>query len=213
MIFALLLVLVVWYMLPKAIYLLFSEKLKTWFDPDENAASRMLNLESIREVGEKLEALGFRPLGVKIEKPPLWSPHYRELSYASPQAQAYASIFISRRKTIYYFLTVFTSGQVILTANDIYPAISEEHFIQSSVAEVTPEELLKIHQQQVEKFRGQGLTPELEYTREKRIAATTQYYNAALIRKRMRVVGMFYLVPMLIFIVIFLVVLIQKLKS
>ena len=94
---------------------------------------------------EQLKTLGFSPIGVKVEQRLLWGS-ISDLSLASNIAHMFASITVINSKTLYYFFTPFTGGQAVLTANDGFPAVHTEDFIQSTANTVTPSELLAIHQ-------------------------------------------------------------------
>jgi hypothetical protein len=207
-----LLIFALWYILPRGLFLFSPATLRIYFETDENKSGDLLQNEGIRVITSQLLALGFSQIGVKVEKMPLWGKGIPSLSFASLNARTYASLYVSRYKVIYYYLTAFSGGQVVLTASDNFPAVETEHFIQSTVAYVGPEAVLAVHQKQVEKLRAKGFIPVSDLNRENRITATSQYYNADIMRKQMRLVGLFYISPLIILSIVFIATLIQGLS-
>ena len=165
-------------------------------DPDALISKRKKQL--IKEITEKIEALGFIRLGIKVEKPPLWAKAVKELTLASIKEQTFASIFIRKNEVIYYYYTPFIDGRAVLTSSGAFTAITANGLLQSAIASTAPEDILAVHQKQVGVFCSKGSQPYQDYTQDSRIKATNQYYNIPQVRKRMRLYGLAALVIVII---------------
>jgi hypothetical protein len=188
----------VWRFLPGGIYLFFPSGVRSHFDTHDAYAQEFLQKGNVRSITEQIEALGFLPIGVKIEQRPLWGS-ISDLSLASNRAYAFASITVINSKTLYYFFTPFSGGQAVLTANDGFPTVNNKDFIQSSVNVASPTDILAMHQKHVDEFRKKGFTPFQEFNQQTRIDATTLYYKISSVRGRMRKNGATYFFFFLIF--------------
>ena len=201
----------VWKFLPGGTYLFFPSGVRSHFDNHNAYSQEFLQQGNVRSITEQIEALGFFPIGVKIEQRPLWGS-ISDLSFASNSGHAFASITVINNKTLYYFFTPFSGGQAVLTANDGFPAVHTEDFIQSTANTVTPSDLLAIHQRYVDEFRKKGFIPFSEYNQQTRLEATSLYYKINAVRGRMRKNGATYFILFLLFCFPFLYIIFNMLK-
>ena len=188
----------VWKFLPGGIYLFFPSGVRSHFDAGNDASLKFLQQGNVLSITEKLKALGFFQLGVKIEQRPLWGS-ISDLSLASNSAHTFASITVINSKTLYYFFTPFSGGQAVLTANDGFSTVNTADFIQSSVFAATPADLLAIHQRYVDEFLKKGFSPFSDYTQQTRLEATSLYYRINSVRKKMCTNGATYFILFLLF--------------
>ena len=193
----------VWKFLPGGLYLFFPSGVRSHFDTGNDAPLKFLQQGDVLSITEKLEALGFFQLGVKIEQRLLWGS-ISDLSLASNSAHTFTSITVINNKTLYYFFTPFSGGQAVLTANDGFPAVNTGDFIQSSIFTATPADLLAIHQKNVDEFRKNGFSSFSDYTQQNRLEATSLYYKISSVHGRMRKNGATYFILFLLFCVPFL---------
>jgi hypothetical protein len=201
----------IWKFLPGGIYLFFPGGIRSHFDTENNASLKFLQQGNVRSITEKLEALGFFQLGVKIEQRPLWGS-ISDLSLASNNAHVFASITVINSKTLYYFFTPFSGGQAVLTANDGFPTVNTGDILQSSVNMASPTDLLAIHQRYVDEFRRKGFSPFSEFNQQSRLDATSLYYKINAVRGRMRKNGATYFILFLLFCFPFLYIVFNRLK-
>ncbi|CAG0936029.1 hypothetical protein TFLX_04890 [Thermoflexales bacterium] len=188
-----------WGSLPRLIFALDPSRLRYQFVDmsDEEPAATTVNRFS--EIVGQLQQLGFRRLGLKTEKLPLWSSTIYEISLASPDHHAFASLIKDPKRCVYYFYTPFTNGAILLTAGSgaAFPAIQREDCVQQVSVYDSPELVLAAHQEQLQHFTATGLVPCSSYTQESRLDATRQYYAAPAIRRIARQRGIFELVALL----------------
>ena len=153
---------------------------------------KMMNKAEVRRMASDMEHLGFHLIGTKVERLPLWGGKLRELSLASTDLLAFASIYVSRSKPIYYFYTPFSGGGVVLTANDLFRKVKGPDFIQTVVPYSNPEKVLAEHQEHVQGFINKGLIPFQQYTGETRVEATYHYYSSHTENRSRRIWGACY---------------------
>ena len=177
-----------WSTLPILVFVLNPSRVRYQFvaRPDEDLATPPAN--GLSEISSQLQQLGFRRLGLKSEKLPLWSATLYEISLANSDVPAFASIVRDAKRRVYYFYTPFTNGTVLLTAGGgaAFPAIQREDCIQQVSVYDSPELVLADHQTQLQRLTASGLIPFYSYTQESRLEATRQYYAAPSIRLNAR---------------------------
>jgi hypothetical protein len=188
----------VWKFLPGGLYLFFPSGIRSHFDANNTYSQEFLQQGNVNYLVEQLKTLGFSPIGVKVEQRLLWGS-ISDLSLTSNIAHTFASITVINSKTLYYFFTPFTGGQAVLTANDGFPAVHTDDFIQSTANTVTPSDLLAIYQRYVDEFLKKGFVPFSEYNQQTRLEATSLYYKINSIRGLMRKNGATYFMFFLIF--------------
>jgi hypothetical protein len=147
--------------------------------------------ELVRPVIEKMEALGFKSLGVMLEKQPLWSRVTREIALASSQDKIFASIGFRHNEPSYFFYTPFTGGQVVITAYNAFRHSRKDDFATAVVSSGEPLEMLEEHKKMVKEFTDKGYTPFRDYNRDTLIEATNLYYASPNTRQQMRTAAMF----------------------
>ena len=197
-------VFVIFWLLPLGLLILFPFP-RSHYDtnPDKPITKNYTN--SVYELTQKIEALGFLKLGRKIERQLssfLWfNPQYF-YDFASYKDLSFASVLVHRKKAYYYFYTPFSEGPCILTANDGFIPVESSDLI-ISVVPTEPEELLLIHKKRVESLISADYTPYHEYTKEARLQATSQYYKSPTVIKRTRQPGviLFILSAFIVFII------------
>lgn len=195
------LIVIFWYCFPRAIYLFSPKLIRSYFK--ENTTSKITERQDVQQIMNKLKAMNFRYLGIKVEKPPLWNPSIEEISLSSNEEHSFATIYVSRKKAKMYFLTPFSSGQVVLTASSSFAPINKESIIQSSLTFKEPKDLLEAHKKMVASFTQRNLKPADDYTKQTRIDATNLYYRCNIIRNQLRVVGILYVIFILVPLVLF----------
>jgi hypothetical protein len=143
----------------------------------------------VRPVIEKMEALGFKQLGIMVDKPPLWARGTREYSLASADRKVFASVGLRSLKPSYFFYTPFTGGQVVITGHNAFRNFRKDNFVTSVFSGEDTGEMLEAHRREVEEFVNKGFTPIKDYTQETAVQATHQYYNSPYPRQQLRVAG------------------------
>ncbi|HEX7476084.1 MAG TPA: hypothetical protein VF318_08985 [Dehalococcoidales bacterium] len=191
---ALLLIFIVWQartVLPRIVSFLLPVKRHLYFEDDLQKPAEAAKRETLRPVIEKLESLGFKPLGMMVEKFPLWAGTSREITMVSPVVKTIASLGFRRRKPSYFFYTPFTGGEVVITSYNSFRDFTKDDFVTTVVPSGEPSEMLEIHQKQVEKFMALGYTPFTDYTRDSVITATRLYYDSLYPKQQLRIAGLF----------------------
>jgi hypothetical protein len=182
-----------WRMFPILAYALNPSAIRYQFVdmPDEVPVSVTAMASQGGEIIDQLERLGFRRLGLKSERLPLWSKTLYEISLANSDVHAFASIVRDPKRCIYYFLTPFTNGTVLLTAGNgaAFPLIQSEDCVQQVSTYNSPERVLAVHQEQFQRLTATVLVPFYSYTQESRLESTRQYYAAPSIRRLARQQG------------------------
>lgn len=186
-----------WFLIPRSVYLLFPSAIKCSFMENQHTLTKQK--EKILVLLNEIQNLGFIKLGTKIEKPPLWARGVGTIIFTSTNASEIVSVFVVGKKTIYYFLTLFNGGQIVLTANNYYKTVNTDYLYQSVVTTNNPEEVLEIHRKHVETFGIKGFTPVREYTEKTILSETSIYYKFPEVRKGMRIAGATNLVLFIIF--------------
>jgi hypothetical protein len=180
-----------WRMFPILVYAFGLSAIRYQFVdmPDEVPTSATAS--QVDEIMNQLQQLGFRRLGLKAEKLPLWSSTLYEISLANSGVHAFASILKDPKRCVYYFFTPFTNGAVLLTASHgaAFPPIQSEDCVQQVSTYDSPERVLAVHQEQLQRLTAAGLVPFYSYSQESRLEATRQYYAAPSIRRLARQQG------------------------
>jgi hypothetical protein len=150
--------------------------------------------EMIRPVIEKMEALGFKQLGIMVDKPPLWAKGTREITLASSDRKVFASVGLRSLKPSYFFYTPFTGGQVVITGHNSFRNFRKDDFVTAVFSGDDLGEMLAVHQNQVNEFVNKGFIPFRDYTRETVIEATNLYYHAPHPLRQLRIAGIINLI-------------------
>jgi hypothetical protein len=178
--------------LPRGIFLFNPSGYRIHFDDSPYSSMKTFHKKTVSEIADKITALGFTELGVKVEKFPLWGSRTEELCLASPAAQAFAVITVFKNTATYHFFTPFSGGQVIMTSPGSFKKIETPEFLSSIVRDAEDAGVvLAKHQENVAAFVSKGLTPYREFTRESRLESTALYYNSGPLRSKARKVGAF----------------------
>jgi hypothetical protein len=172
--------------LPRVFSYLGRGKRRFYFEDDLGGTDEAARREQIRPTLEKMEALGFKQLGIMLEKQPLWGKATREIALANPAEKIFASLGFRRSQPSYFFYTPFTSGQVVITAYNSFRFYHSDTFSSSLVSSGEPAEMLEEHKKIVREFMDKGAAPYQEYTRESLIEATNLYYAAPHTRDQLR---------------------------
>lgn len=150
--------------------------------------------EMVRPVIEKMESLGFKQLGIMVDKPPLWARGTREYSLAFSDRKVLASVGLRSLKPSYFFYTPFTGGQVVITGHNAFRNFRKNDFVTAVYSGEDMGEMLEMHQNEVEDFVKKGFTPLNEYTQETAIQATNQYYRSPYPSRQLRIAGVINLI-------------------
>lgn len=175
--------------LPTIVFLLNPSTVRCRFVEPPEGLESAIKSDGLRELVSKIESLGFRLLGIKSERLPLWSRPVEEISLESCEACAFASVLNNPGKPCFYFYTPFISGAVVLTANAAFPEVQKVDFVQSTMSAGDPANVLSIHQRNVQQLRDRGEEPFVLYTQESRLQATWQYYASDSVHSQLRLKG------------------------
>ena len=177
----------IWRLLPKSMFFINPGNVRSWFvDGQEISPGKM---EKDEEVLEQLATLGFTPSGVLYEKPPLWSKPVEVLILTSAKASEFICVIVGKRRVTYYFQTLFSSGQVVITAEGGFKPVNDVDLYQSVVSSDEPAEILKRHRENVKHFVSQGFSPVRSYTGDVIGGSTQVYYGFPIVQKGMRTYG------------------------
>lgn len=187
----------IWKILPRSLYAI-RPRPNCHFHKNPDTLINIKKKQAVQNLVGEIEALGFIKLGIKVEKPPLWEKAIKEVALASTKEQTFASIFVRRSEVTYYYYTPFIDGRAVLTSSGAFPAITSNELLQSAIASTNPEDLLAVHRKQLQAFCSKGFQPYQDYTQDSRVKATYQYYDAAPVRKHMRLSGLVLLVIVII---------------
>jgi len=178
---------------PIVLFCLYPRSVRVWFEAGPDGIGALAS-RAAQEVIAVLAELGFRPIGVKVEKPVL-RPAIRELSFAAEDGRCYGSVAGGRSRSRLYFYTPFPDGGLVLTSNGFFPKIRSATVVQQSFPGCGPRELLSRHH---EALASLGRTGEVSPTPEGRIAATHSYYATPEVRRVLGRTGMLLLLWMVV---------------
>ncbi len=188
----LMLVFVVWQgriVVPRIISFLLPIKKNLYFEDGQRAPEKTDKTPGIAAVVSKLESAGFAPLGMMVEKFPLWAAVTREIIMVSPGSQAIASLGFRRQRPSYFFYTPFAGGEVVITACNSFRDLKKAGFVTEVIPSGDVAEMLAAHSKRVEEFVQQGYIPFTDFSRESVIRATDQYYNSPYLKQQLRIAG------------------------
>ncbi len=172
--------------LPLLLFSLDPRLLRVWFDDAGATASLISRSASLRDLVGALKSLGFLPLGLKVEKLPLGGPAYREVSLASEERLAFASIVLapSGDPASFYFYTPFENGGLVFTRNFSFGLEAEAPPVSvRNVPGGVPGQMLAVHTDRVRDFQARGMKPTGLYTQQGRIDATRAFYASRYARR------------------------------
>jgi hypothetical protein len=114
-----LVLLTAWRALPVLIWLVFPSRLRVRFEDPLLIEAALSGSSEIQAWVQSLRQEGFRVMGIKTERLPLWGREVRELALVSQAFQAYASIVLRRdgTPTGIYLDTPMSAGPPVLTSN------------------------------------------------------------------------------------------------
>ncbi|MCJ7606121.1 MAG: hypothetical protein MUO19_08860 [Dehalococcoidales bacterium] len=177
----------IWHFLPKSMFFINPGSVTSWFVAGQEISPA--KMEKAKELLEQLNALGFTPSGVLFEKPPLWAKALEVLILTSDTAGEFICVVIGKRRMTYYFQTLYTGGQVIITADGGFKPVNEGGLYQSIVSSDNPAEILERHRENVKHFVSQGFSPVHAYTGDVIGGSTQVYYGFPIVQKGMRTYG------------------------
>jgi hypothetical protein len=189
-------------LIPRIISFLAPGNRNLYFVDDPQPPIDEIHKEMVRPVLEKMESLGFKQLGIMVDKPPLWAKGTREYSLALADKKVFASVGIRSLRPSYFFYTPFTGGQVVITGHNAFRTFRKEGFVTDVYSGEDMGEMLETHENEIKHFEEKGYTPIRDYTRETAIEATNQYYNSSYPRQQLRVAGIVNLLFILLCILI-----------
>jgi hypothetical protein len=172
--------------LPLLLFSLSPRSLRVWFDDAQQLPWLLARSAALGDLAEEVRALGFVPLGLKIERLPLWGPAYREVALASSEHTAFASIVLhpSGEPASLYFYTPFEDGGMVFTRNFAYGREAERPPISvRNVPGGEPQQVLSAHEDRVRAFQSRGMRPSAPCSQQGRIDATRAFYASPYARK------------------------------
>jgi hypothetical protein len=176
--------------LPRVTSFIRPGKRQFYFEDDLREGDDEMRREQVKPIIAKMEALGFKQLGVMIEKQPLWAKASREIALASSTDKIFVSIGFRHGQPSYFFYTPFTGGQIVITAFNAFRQFHKEDFVTAIVTSGEPAEMLEEHRKNVKELSDKGYSPFQQYSRETLIEATNLYYNSPHTRQQLRTAGM-----------------------
>jgi hypothetical protein len=174
-----------WRAVPLLSFALTPWRVRYWFLEAEAANRIMAGSQSVQARLQELRALGFTPLGVKMERV-LWRQAGREVALVSTEAETFASIVLTRdgRALSVYFYTPLSDGGLVFTrAESSLPVMESRNTSVKNVAGKGLDKLLASHRLRLRTFRHQGLKPAVAPTQAARLAATRTYYASTYARR------------------------------
>jgi hypothetical protein len=162
---------------------------KLYFQDSAQPPISDIHQEMVKPVFEKLEAQGFKQMGLMLEKPPLWARSSREMVLVAPEKKIIASVGFRGLKLSYFFYTPFKGGQVVITAYNSFRNFNKKDFATAVVNSGDIAEMLEVHKNAVDNFVASGFIPFDEYTHEAVISATIQYYKSPYPRRQLLIAG------------------------
>jgi hypothetical protein len=170
--------------LPRAVRLFRPNFRDVYFEEDnELDISDASVKEYVDECIDKLRSLGFSPIGIRVEKPPIWGPAVKELTLVSAADHTFVCLFLDRKSLKYYFYTPFTGGEIVISAYSAYKNVKKDDILVYRANRNEVGEIFNIHKNNVQEFISKGCNPYKEYTWQSRIRATYTYYNSPRIKK------------------------------
>lgn len=177
----------VWRFLPRSMFFINPGGVSGWFVNGQVLPQE--KMEKAAELLEQLSGLGFSPAGVLFEKPPLWARPLEVLILTSGKAGEYICVIVGKRRVTYNFETMFTGGQVVITANDGFKPVNDGELYQTVIASDDPAEIQEQHRQNVQHFVSQGFSPVPAYPGDIIGGSTLAYYDFPSVQKGMRTYG------------------------
>jgi hypothetical protein len=168
-----------WRAVPLLTFALTPERITYWFLDQVHSDQIIAASPTVQAKIQELRALGFVPLGVKIEKV-LWQQAGREVALVSTEAETFACIVLTRtgRALSVYFYTPFKDGGLVFTRTaSALPIMESRNTSVKNVATDSLEAALTSHRQRVRTLRHRGLKPAVAPSQEARLAATRLYYE------------------------------------
>jgi hypothetical protein len=139
----------------------------------------------INQLGE----MGFHPIGVKVEKLPLWGGTYREVALISQEAETFASIVLhpNGHPSSFYYYTPLQNGGMVFTRN--HPSGLETESDKLSIKNIPSTDFRKLldsHLLRLAEFKGRGLNPQTGSGQLTRMDATGGFYESEYRRRSAR---------------------------
>lgn len=178
----------VWRILPKVMFVFSPGWVTGRFDAGRDLTPDQR--EYAEEVIEPLEALGYRTAGTLVEKPPLWRRPVETLVLTADKPDGFCCVSISKRRITYYFQTLFTGGEAVITADGGFKLVNEGGLCQSVVQTDEAADVLQQHRENVADFVSEGYTPVMAYPPEVIAGSTALYYGFPLVQRGMRRYGL-----------------------
>jgi hypothetical protein len=172
--------------LPLLLFSLSPRSLRVWFDNAQEVPRPNAQSASLNDLTNKVRDLGFVPLGLKIEKLPLWGPAFREVALGSSEHAAFASIVLrpTGEPASFYFYTPFEDGGMVFTRNFAYGRETERPPISvRNIPGGEPQQVLAAHEDRVRAFQARGMRPSAPCSQQGRIDATRAFYASPYARK------------------------------
>lgn len=177
---------VIWSTLPRCVYLFKPNAVRSWLIlgelPTEQRRKDLLLID-------QLLRLGFKPVGTKYEKPPLWSKAIEAVIYQKMETAEFVVVVVGGFGLKYFVESLYTDGQIVLTANGSFGYVDTNEIIQMSVRSGVLEEILDIHREHANKYISKGNTPIINATGDDITKYTQIYYNLPSSQRRMRFIG------------------------
>ncbi len=186
----------VWRYLPRALLYVLPGGIRGTFREGDQLrfGAREKSLETV----DALTLLGFTPVGLQLEKPPLWSRVLKVLVLAGPGAEL-ACVIPAKRSITWYFETLFEDGGLVITAGSGFKPVNEGGLYQSVPEGLDAAGLLDRHRENVAHFAKEGRVPLKRYPPDVIAGTTAVYYGFPVVRHGMRTYGSMNLVPLVVF--------------
>ena len=179
--------LAIWQILPKAMLSFVPGAIKSRFEPGRYLTPA--DLDYAEEVIDSLKALGYRMVGTLVEKPPLWRRPFETLILTSDSPADFLCVNVSKRRISYYFETVFSGEEIVITADGGFRPVDQDGLYQYVIAAEDPAEVLAGHRENVSKLVSEGLTPVPAHNPDVIAGAFGLYYGFPAVKKGLRRFG------------------------
>lgn len=171
--------------IPVLIYTRDPATIRSWFTEPAETGRVIARRKGVQHQVQRLQRLGFTPLGVKIDNFPLWADKAKKLMLVSQEADAFASISLNGITSgMIYFFTPFLDGGFVLTASRSWFPDAEQDGV--SVKTVPLDDLrglLHAHEQRLAAFKANRRLPKVAATEESSLEGDWLFYHSAYCRR------------------------------
>lgn len=193
-----------WRYLPGALLFVHPGWIRSRIVGGPETATSAVRGPAMREMAREIEDLGFEPLGLVVEKRPLGRSQ-RQLVYGSAEERTYAVVAPVGNEAWLRFVTHFSDGAVVITADYRWPSVEEPGYLAGGLPSGSPAEILATHRRRVQRFVDEGRSLEEEQTLEGWVRSSDRYYAKGPGKREVRrreVMGMMFTTALIVAVVL-----------